>query len=186
MRRLLIYATAFIALATLTGCGEGEADRQSESAATTTTRAPRITDNSGRPQVTFDPCLDIPDNVLTEAGYNPTTKENADYPMEYTFLGCDYDTPVRKYNLSLLSGNITFAEEVKKTAEYAQPIDINGRRGLLEFKASTKYSCAVSLETDYGVLILSRLLFQAGAPESEWCAGLEDTARLIEPLIDRP
>ncbi|MFD4366809.1 DUF3558 domain-containing protein [Rhodococcus sp. NPDC058521] len=182
----MIYATTLLALATLTGCGEGEADSQSESAATTTTRTPRITDNSGRPQVTFDPCLDLPDSVLTQAGYDPATKKTADYPMEYTFLGCSYRTQVRQYSLSMLSGNVTFAEEVEKTAEYAQPIDINGRNGLLEFNPSMKYACAVSLETDYGVLILSRNLFKAGAPESEWCAGLEDTARLIEPLIDRP
>lgn len=83
-----------LALATLaaavTACSPNTADSTaSEDTATSTTRTPRITDDSGRPPVTFDPCYDIPDDVMNAAGYDAESKELADMPMgSYTFLGC--------------------------------------------------------------------------------------------------
>ncbi|NDV04449.1 DUF3558 domain-containing protein [Rhodococcus sp. IEGM 248] len=152
-------------------------------------RVPRHVDKSDRPHVSFDPCLDLPDATLIEAGYDPGSEENADFtPDEYTFLGCSYDTPRRLYGLNILSGNISFAEEQEKTKAYATQIDVNGRRALLKFQADEPDACAISIETTYGVLIVDRSLFKgtgAPAPESEWCAGLEDTARIFERYIPK-
>lgn len=183
-----IRRAAVIALSALTlvGCAHAPSKSDETSTSVTSTRTPRLTDNSGRHPVTFDPCLDIPDSTITQAGYDPTTKENADFPGEYTFLGCKYRTSQRQYRLTFLSGNITFEEERQKTAAYAEPIEINGRRALLELKPDLVDSCAISLETAYGILIFSRTLVHNSigpAPTEEWCAGLEDTARLIEPLL---
>lgn len=175
----------------LTGCGTDTvigAPETGSTAAASTERAPRIINKDGRPQVTFDPCLDLPDTVLIEAGYDPKTVDKSDFDAEYTFLGCNWQTPQTKYRLGLLSGNITFAEEQQKTAAYAVPIDINGRRALLEQKPGTSDVCAMTLETNYGILILGRNLFDdriGPAPQSEWCAGLEDTARLFEPYLPK-
>ncbi len=163
-------------------------------ATTTTTRTPRIVDESDRPPVTFDPCLDIPDRVLVEAGYDPRSEEISDFAAtHYTFLGCSYHGTLRipgvlrRYGLNLNSGNITFAEVQEKVAEYATPIEINGRRALLEVDPSLRQSCAVTVETSYGVLIISRVYLPDhgnGVPEVEWCAGLEDTSSRISALID--
>lgn len=104
----------------------------------------------------------------------------------YTFLGCDFRTPERKYSLTFLSGNITFAEEIEKTDDYAAPLEINGRRALKLFREHALEECSYVLETNYGILILLRgLEFNdiGFAPQEEWCAGLEDTAILIEPLL---
>lgn len=137
--------------------------------------------------VAFDPCRDVPDDVISRAGYDPTSREASEYPMSgYTFLRCYFETPVRQYGLSLLSGNITFAEEKKKTEAFAEPIEINGRPALLELDPTDRDGCAISLETNYGILIVLRGLhhdYIGPAPREEWCAGLEDTARLIEPLL---
>ncbi|MFE5705146.1 DUF3558 domain-containing protein [Rhodococcus koreensis] len=186
-----------IALATLvsTACSTATVDGQSNSEMTpvlTTARVPRHIDQSDRPQVTFDPCLDIPDSAIIEAGYDVASEENADFtPDEYTFLGCTYDTPQRLYGLNVLSGNISFEEErqkVQTTQKSTRPIEINGRPALLEFDSAKPDVCAVSMETSSGFVILDRNLFKgtgAHAPESEWCAGLEDTARIFERYIPK-
>lgn len=177
-----------VTIAALTGCGTPELQVESDvAAADTPARTPRLTDNSGRPPVTFDPCLDVPDDVLSQAGYDPASKRHTDYPLDdYTFLGCEFVTPVRQYGLSLLSGNVSFAEEQEKTAAYAQPININGREALLKLDPALRDACAITLNTDYGILIIARDLhsdYIGPAPQEEWCAGLEDTARIIEPLL---
>ncbi|AII08836.1 DUF3558 domain-containing protein [Rhodococcus opacus] len=176
----------------LAGCSTqattGQVDSDN-SAVQPTARAPRHVDKSDRAHVTFDPCLDIPDSALIEAGYNPATEKNADFtPDEYTFLGCSYKTPERLYGMNVLSGNITFAEEVEKSLEHATPIDINGRRGLLKFDTGVTNSCDLSMETSFGIFGLTRSIFPnypGPAPEAEWCAGLEDTARIFERYIPK-
>ncbi|ETT23867.1 hypothetical protein RAJCM14343_0722 [Rhodococcus aetherivorans] len=158
-------------------------------ATTTTTRTPRIVDESDRPPVTFDPCLDIPDRVLVEAGYDPRSEEISDFAAtHYTFLTCRYEGTLhipgvlRRYGLNVMSGNITFAEVQVKVAEYSTPIEINGRRALLERDPGRSWSCAVNVETSFGVLIVSRVYHpdqSAEVPQDELCAGIEDTTSRI-------
>lgn len=183
------FIAGILAFATvLAGCASGDgaaesAETSAAESATSTTRVPRAADDSGRPQVAFDPCLDIPDEALIEAGYDPGTEVPDEYPMGgYTFLSCSYDTPERRYGLNVLSGNITFAEEREKTKDYATPIEIDGRRALLEEDPGDTLGCAVSIETSYGILIVSRLIQRTSTetpPRSQWCDGIEGTASII-------
>ncbi|GAF44876.1 DUF3558 domain-containing protein [Rhodococcus wratislaviensis] len=181
---------AALSLTIVAGCSTQKAEQQDpESVATPTTRAPRHVDKSDRPQVAFDPCLDIPDSALIQAGYDPQSEANADFtPDSYTFLGCGYDTPQRRYVMNVLSGNITFAEEQEKKKDHSTPIDINGRRAILIFDPSVSDACDLTIETSYGILGFTRSVFEGNgqhSPEPEWCAGLEDTARIIEPFIPK-
>ena len=192
MSRIFVGTGAVLAVAFLAGCGSQTADGQSspDNAATpTSTRVPRHVDQSDRPLVAFDPCSDLPDETLVAAGYDPTSKTNADFtPDSYTFLGCSYDTQQRLYGLNILSGNISFAEEQEKTKDYATPTEVNGRPALLKWEPNKPNACALSIETSYGVLILDRSVFQGhgvDAPVAEWCAGLEETARTFEPFIPK-
>ncbi|QSE79863.1 DUF3558 domain-containing protein [Rhodococcus koreensis] len=192
MSRVIVRTGAVLAVAFLAGCGSQTADGQSspDSASTpTSARTPRHVDQSDRPPVSFDPCLDLPDDTLVAAGYDPTSETNADFtPDSYTFLGCSYDTQQRLYGLNILSGNIAFAEEREKTKGYSTPTEINGRPALLKWETNKPNACALSIETPYGVLILDRSVFQGhgvDAPEAEWCAGLEETARTFEPFIPK-
>lgn len=171
----------------LAGCAaDGEPDdaAASSESATSTTRVPRGTDDSGRPQVAFDPCLDIPDEALIEAGYDPKSEvEDAYLPGTHTFLSCAYDTPERGYGLNVMSGNITFAEEQEKVKDYSTPIEIHGHRALRKILPGNQGDCAVSIETDYGILIVGRLIQRTSSdqttPRSEWCDGIEETASII-------
>ncbi|MGW5144621.1 DUF3558 domain-containing protein [Rhodococcus koreensis] len=175
----------------VSGCGTPAVSPQPDTDAslTTTMRMPRYVDNSDRPRVTFDPCLDIPDSALIEAGYDPASEENADFKGgSYTFLGCSYDTPERRYGMNVLSGNVSFAEEQEKSSAFATPIEINGRRALLKFNPAVRNACDLSIETSDGFLGFTRRLvvdYAGPAPEPEWCAGLEDTARIFERYIPK-
>ena len=192
MGRWETVALAAVA-AIATACSPSAADDVTSDQ--TTTRTPRITDDSGRPPVTFDPCYDIPDDVMNAAGYDAGKKEIADYPMgTYTFMGCSYrnDDRIpgvrRGYNLSILSGNVTIDEELEKNGHRATETTINGRRALLEVEPDDRDACAYVLQTEFGLVIFSRLYnadHVGPAPESEWCAGMEELVTELEPFINQ-
>lgn len=164
-----------------------------ETAQTTGSRTPRITDDSGRPDVTFDPCADIPYEIMIDAGYGVRNRKVADYPMgTYTFLGCRYTGTIRipgvlaRYGLSVLAGNVTLDEELAKNGDIAVPLPINGRPGLIELGPNGDDGCVIVLQTSFGITIFSRLYHKDHAdplPESEWCSGLEELVTAIEPYI---
>ncbi|REE75869.1 uncharacterized protein DUF3558 [Rhodococcus wratislaviensis] len=194
MTRNALCGVAAVSLL-LAGCSTHAASREATPTElpSSTVRVPRHVDQSDRPQVTFDPCLDIPDSTLTAAGYDPTSEKNADFTGgSYTFLGCSYDSFHKPegfyYGMNVLSGNISFAEEQEKKKDHSTPIEINGRRALLIFDSTVRDYCELSVETPYGVLGFTRSIFADHAgPVSvpEWCGGLEDTARTYEPLIPK-
>jgi hypothetical protein len=194
MTREVLCGVAVVALL-LAGCSTQASSRESTPTelSTSTVRVPRHVDQSDRPQVIFDPCLDIPDSSLTAAGYDPKSEKNADFAGgSYTFLGCSYDSFHKPegfyYGMNVLSGNISFAEEQEKKKDHSTPIDINGRRALLIFDSTVRDYCELSVETSYGVLGFTRSIFADHAgpvPVAEWCTGLEDTARTYEPLIPK-
>ncbi|MGW4580358.1 DUF3558 domain-containing protein [Rhodococcus aetherivorans] len=200
-RRTAIAAGALLALVALTGCAAPTPTEvtvgESPHAPTTTTRAPRLVDESDRPLVAFDPCLDIPAHVLTTAGYDPETEDEADFAAtHYTMLGCSYKGTLRipgvlaRYGLTVMSANFTFEEEQQKApgnGDDIVPTEIAGRRALLKTNSSLPYSCGMSVETSYGVVIFARIHFRdssASLPESQWCVGLEDTVGRIVAVLD--
>nr|WP_111731663.1 DUF3558 domain-containing protein [Rhodococcus coprophilus] len=193
MRALVSLAV----VVTVSGCAPGAA-RTSESETvetpTSTTRTPRVVDDSGRPQITFDPCLDIPDEVLVDAGYDPRSKEIADYPMgTYSFVGCRFKGTLhipgvlRRYGLNVLSGNVTLEEELAKDRHIATETTVNGRRALLEVDSNNQNSCGIAVETEFGIVIFSRTYYPdhtRGVPTDLWCSGLEELVSSVEPLLD--
>ncbi|QRE80532.1 DUF3558 domain-containing protein [Rhodococcus ruber] len=169
---------------------------ETPSHSTTTTRVPRLTDESDRPLVDFDPCLDIPDHVLAAAGYDPSSETNADFAAtHYTMLGCSYDGALRipgldTYKLTVMSANFDWAVELQKSADNGDdvtPIDIAGRRALLKTNQSFPESCDISIETTYGVLLFLLVVFGSEVEylsKSQWCTGLEDTAERIVAVLE--
>ncbi|MGI1849035.1 MULTISPECIES: DUF3558 domain-containing protein [Rhodococcus] len=190
-----MVAVAAATAGACTSVAPPEPTAPAEPPATSTTRVPRIVDESDRPPVTFDPCLDIPDQVLRDAGYDPKSEEVSDFAAtHYTFLTCRYEGTLyipgvlHRYGLNVMAGNITFAEVQEKIAEYSTFTEVNGRRALLELDPGRPWSCAVNVETSFGVLIVSRVHHpdnSAEAPRHELCTGIEDTtARLTAPLAN--
>ncbi|MCD5418855.1 DUF3558 domain-containing protein [Rhodococcus pyridinivorans] len=186
---------ALAALAVMgTACSPGSAEpATSDEAATSTTHTPRITDDSGRPPVTFDPCYDIPDDVMNAAGYDASEKKMADMPMgSHTFLGCRYAGTIHipgalaRYGLIILAGNVTLEEELEKNGVVSTTTTINGRRALREVGANGNDECTYVLEADFGIILFNRLYHKDHAgpvPVDEWCAGLDQFVERIEPFV---
>ncbi|WP_455901515.1 DUF3558 domain-containing protein [Rhodococcus gordoniae] len=186
---------ALAALAVMgTACSPGSAEpATSDEAATSTTHTPRITDDSGRPPVAFDPCYDIPDDVMNAAGYDASEKKIADMPMgSHTFLGCRYAGTIHipgalaRYGLIILAGNVTLEEELEKNGVVSTTTTINGRRALREVGANGNDECTYVLEADFGIILFNRLYHKDRAgpvPVDEWCAGLDQFVEKIEPFV---
>ena len=194
MDRWGIAALTLVATA-VTACSPSATDDvASDEATTSATRTPRITDDSGRPPVTFDPCYDIPDDVMNAAGYDAGKKEIADMPMgSYTFLGCmyrkdEYIPGVRRgYGINILAGNVTLDEEVRKNGHISKPMTINDRSALLRVHPSESLACTYVLETSFGIVIFDRLYYADtidGPPVDEWCQGLDQLVTSIEPFLN--
>lgn len=158
---------------------------------------PRLVDESDRPLVAFDPCLDIPDEVIVTAGYDPTSEDKADFAAtHFTILGCAYKGTVHvpevlvRYDLSVLSANFNFEEEQQKSSDNGDDVrstEIASHRALLKTNQSLPERCEMSIETSYGVLIVARIHWSdsgSPVPESQWCIGLEDTAERIVAVLD--
>ncbi|UYP20180.1 DUF3558 domain-containing protein [Rhodococcus sp. Z13] len=191
MSRWGTLALVFVAAA-ISACSTSPAV-EIEASETTTARTPRITDDSGRPPVTFDPCYDIPDEVMEDLGYDAGSKELEDMPMgSYTFLGCGYEGTVSvpgvlaRYDLLVLAGNVSLDEELEKNGTIAEETQVNGRRALLEVDPSTRDTCRYFLQTDFGMVGFSRIHHKDHAgpvPQDEWCAGFKDLVRTLETFI---
>ncbi|MDG3011279.1 DUF3558 domain-containing protein [Rhodococcus sp. D2-41] len=148
------------------------------------TNTPRITDDSTRPQVGFDPCADLSDGQIRQLGYQPDTRRKTDYPaQDYTFLSCSFKST--DYLISISSGNITFDEEVKKESGNATsaPTTIDGRRALT---IPHDQACSLAMQTTYGMVILTRQTSSFGTKTSAPpCEGIEDTARMISQFMPK-
>jgi len=185
------------AMAVTTGCGSppppDELALPDTVVETSEVRTPRVVDDSGRPPVTFDPCLDLPDDVMRDAGYDAEHKEISDMPMGwYTFLGCSYrkSDPIpgvrRGYSLSVLAGNVSLDEELQKNRDVAEETTVNGRAALREVGPTGNDECTYVLQTSFGIAIFNRLYHKdhpGPVPRAEWCAGLEDFVTRVEPFI---
>ncbi len=185
-------------IAATTACGTDAPPADPPSAAdtvTSTTRTPRIVDESGRPAITFDPCLDIPDDVLVEAQYDPKSKRPSEYPMEtYTFLGCSFEGTFHipdvldEYRLTILAGNVTLEEEWEKDGHVSSHTNVNGRDALLQLDPSNKNNCAITVRTDFGMVIFRRTYFADHArevPIDEWCSDIDELVAQLEPHLHR-
>ncbi|MEE2061459.1 DUF3558 domain-containing protein [Rhodococcus artemisiae] len=185
-------------IAATTACGTDAPPDDPTSAAdtiTSTTRTPRVVDESGRPAITFDPCLDLPDDVLVEAQYDPKSKRPSEYPMEtYSFLGCSFkSTPpppgvLDGSRLMILSGNVTLEEEWEKDGHISTHTSVNGRDALLQLDPSNKNTCAINVRTDFGMVTFRRTQFPDDArrlPIDEWCGGLDHAVALFESHLEQ-
>ncbi|QNG18196.1 DUF3558 domain-containing protein [Rhodococcus triatomae] len=175
----------------LASCGtdsdDPDASGDTLAVATSTTREPRSTDESGRPPVLFDPCLDLPDDAIEAAGLDPSTEKVSDLTggEDRTFLTCAYMDP-RVKGVNVISTNTTFEEYVERD-ERAQITDISyadidGRRAM--FNADRHFDkCVLTVETSFGALTITRDVFGGDTPPGERCAGMDGMMRVFLPYL---
>jgi hypothetical protein len=144
----------------------------------------KYTASTGRPRVVFDPCTWISDDTVQKAGFAPASRERGrDLVAEYSFLICHFSSPER--NLSLLSGNAIWEEDLAKVGSYSEPITVNGRQALLVRDPVTPRGCQIDVRTKVGFVQISVDLTDRAPRDLAPCDGMRDIASTIEPEIGK-
>lgn len=123
--------------------------------------------------------------MVTQAGFDPASRNRpGDQIAETTFLICHFTSKPR--NLSVLSGNVTWDEDLAKNASSSEPININGREAMWVRDPGMIRGCDIHLRTkagfvDIGVTVTLNGVSQGLKP----CDGLLDIATAIEPTIGK-
>ena len=140
--------------------------------------------NEGRPDVVFDACTYVSDDRIREAGFDPASRERDDYPGEYTFLDCVFNSDSRLITIS--SGNITMEEERARFAGMIENVDVNGRESIIvRSPIDAVDECALNMRTDQGYVRISTLLKPSIVGKVDRCDRIVDIAKVIEPSIEK-
>ncbi|MDG3010420.1 DUF3558 domain-containing protein [Rhodococcus sp. D2-41] len=144
---------------------------------------------SGRSEVTFDPCRDLPAAVVSEAGYDPQSRDTQQKPFNSddgeTFLLCGFLSDL--YSIVIDSGNRTVAEQkAQASGKELTQVSINGRQGLIIHDPGDTYACTLAFSTSYGEIMLARTLRDpAEKAGMDPCGGLQDTAKIIASALPK-
>ncbi|MDG3015260.1 DUF3558 domain-containing protein [Speluncibacter jeojiensis] len=185
---MIALATVGMAV-TLGGCASPTTGQTATAASATTTTAhsgPRLTDDSGRPQVLFDPCNDISPAVLVKMGLDPNSKEHSDFQRgTYTFMSCQFKSDM--YVLGVSSGNTTTAEqeaEQKRHSANVTPITVAGRVGWVAVNPSRPRTCIVAFTTSYGEVMVDRMQLDKAADQGLGvCDGMKQSAETVASIL---
>ncbi|WP_167472885.1 DUF3558 domain-containing protein [Nocardia arthritidis] len=190
--------TPLISIALLiTGCSSSETENKSPSASSTP-RPPSISVsvkpaptqyNQGRQSINFDPCTNVSDTVVSQAGFDPSTRERDDEIHDtYSFIGCKFDHKevVRGQNvptrtLTISSTNITLDEFRKREGISATEIKVNGRDAITYNRPDAE-SCFIVMKTNDGSLDVQTSVSGPFTSEKP-CDRIRDVAGLIEPTL---
>ncbi|WP_433523015.1 DUF3558 domain-containing protein [Nocardia pseudovaccinii] len=144
----------------------------------------KYTASTGRPKIVFDPCTWVNDQTIQKAGFDPASrKRGRDLVAEYSFLVCSFSSQLR--DLSLDSGNATWAEDLAKVGSFSEPITVNGREALLVHDPEVHRGCQVDVRTKVGFVQIAVYLTDRAPQTLNPCDGITDIASTIEPEIGK-
>ncbi|TQF65592.1 DUF3558 domain-containing protein [Rhodococcus spelaei] len=143
--------------------------------------APTQINDTGRPDVTFDPCLDLGDDTIRGLGVDPTTRKRDDSVFStYAFLSCTFQSDLNIVRIS--SSNITLQEYRDRFGAVAEPINVNGREAIM--LRDEVETCDIVMHTREGVVwTKSSLRSEARKRGMDKCDGLLELSQKVEPLI---
>lgn len=181
------------ACTTVAGCGDGTptADLTTDTTVTSTSSIPsklappKQINRTGRPDVAFDPCLDIDDSVIEKAGFDPSTRERDDFISDdYAFLACEFDSP--SLMLTISSSNLTLREVIERfgTEREIRHIHVNGRETLVIPDPRTDDKCDIYVETNVGFLqVILGFQQQSRRQGRQKCEGIVELATIFETRL---
>ncbi|MCE5292862.1 MAG: DUF3558 domain-containing protein [Nocardiaceae bacterium] len=128
----------------------------------------------------WDPCTELSDQALREAGAKPETKDDAVQFPDWHMCGWLLDTD--PYSLGVLSTERRVADFRRNPTKTGfQDANVSGRHGLIYLEvANTRSSCTVGFDTARGsvhVVVGTRDLSR------ETCGPALDTARRLLPYL---
>ncbi|MDG3015258.1 DUF3558 domain-containing protein [Speluncibacter jeojiensis] len=187
---MIALATVGMAV-TLGGCASPTTGQTATVASVTTAPAPsgpRLTDDSGRPQVLFDPCNDISPAVLVKMSLDPNSKEHSDFEGgTYTFMSCQFKSDM--YVLGVSSGNTTAAEQRAEqqrdsATKTVTPVTVAGRAGWMAVDPSRPRICRLTFTTSYGEVMVDRMQLDKAADQGLGvCDGMEQSAEIVASIL---
>ncbi|MGV9678046.1 DUF3558 domain-containing protein [Nocardia sp. NPDC003482] len=204
LMRALFAVTAVTAVLALPACSShdsaGETGSSASESNSQATHAPRTTltqagiqppplhnqyTNNGRPDVTFDPCTWIPDDAILSTGFDPSSRKRGDDQVaEETFLECVFTSKDR--SLSVISGNVSWQEDLAKNRAISEPVSVNGRQAIWVRDPIEVGRCQIHLQTRSGfaaVAVDTKPTAQAAGVKP--CDGVLDIAKALEPSIGK-
>lgn len=186
---MIRMVTAFLALAStvVVGCGNSDAVEPGEpapiaaaSAVPSSLVAPTQVNRTGKPDVAFDPCLEISDTVVSSAGLDPSTRERDDFISDdYAFIGCEFNSDT--IMLSITSANLTLSDVVTRFPEREQRrTQVDGRGTLVIPDPEVDNLCEAYVETNTGFLNLSLGFYDPARRQGrQQCDGIVELAELL-------
>lgn len=188
-----------LAACIVTGCGagstEGTAASESTAAhAATPTSAipsklvpPTQINRTGKPEVTFDPCLGLGDAVIEKAGFDPSTRERDDFIADnYAFISCEFES--RALILTVASSNLTLPEVVDRFSgeREIRRTRVNGRETLVIPDPRGDDMCDAYVETTRGFLKVTLAFFEEARRQGrQKCEGIVELASIFERELPR-
>ncbi|WP_225731667.1 MULTISPECIES: DUF3558 domain-containing protein [unclassified Nocardia] len=197
MSRILVVMPLISIALLVTGCTASKTDNNPPNASSTpetpsiaVSVKPAPTQyNQGRRSVNFDPCTNVGDAVVSQAGFDPSTRErNDEIHDSYSFIGCKFDhqeivrgqkVPTR--TLTISSTNITLDEFRKREGASATEIKVNGRDAITYNRPDAE-ACFIVMKTNDGSLDVQTSVSGPFTSEKP-CDRIRDVAGLIEPTL---
>ncbi|WP_405166539.1 DUF3558 family protein [Nocardia sp. NBC_01499] len=187
---LALTSTAIITV----GCTSSDHKSEPTSTVTSTTAKPVLAvpigpapdqPRNSRKPVQLDPCVEVGDDTVTKAGFEPKTRERADQVHDdYAFIGCSFDRKqdVRGQtrtvgSLTISSTNLTLDDFRKREGAAATEIKVNGSDAIT-YKRPESEACFVVLTDPDGTLDIS---VSSTAALTDWnaCEHVQDIAGIV-------
>lgn len=180
------------------GCTSSEHKTEPTSTAVPTTAKPSLVvtvnpapnqPRNSRKSVELDPCVEVGDDTVTKAGFEPKTRERADQVHDdYAFIGCSFERKqevrgqVRTVgSLTVSSTNLTLDEFRKREGTAATEIRLNGHDAVT-YKRPQGEACFVVLSGPDGTLDIS---VTSTVALTDWnaCDHVQDIAGIVASAL---
>lgn len=177
VRARLLLAAAVVAVG-ITGCGLPMAGQPTASSQRVGTAA------EAQGALAFDPCADLPDAVVRQAGFNPVTRERQPASGE-NIVACRFSSSDTA--LVIATSDTPFELFRDRYTGMYEGLDVGKRPAVIVRTAGANDPCRLAMKTATGVVLLQTTI---SVSAKEWgmdrCARIRDIATAIEPSIRMP
>ncbi|WP_378733301.1 DUF3558 domain-containing protein [Nocardia brasiliensis] len=145
--------------------------------------------NNGRQAVTFDPCLEIDDDVVERSGFDPKTRERSDFIFDtYSFIGCSFGhkeqiraQTLTVRTLTVSATNVSLTEFRNREGKNAAETKVGGRDAI-KYDTSSAGSCNVAMASSSGVVNV-RTSTNAAFTAERPCDRINEVAAIVESAL---
>ncbi|MBF6192196.1 DUF3558 domain-containing protein [Nocardia implantans] len=205
MKRVLTTGFALIAMVTsLAACSADNSDDTTTSRLPSTSVHPTPSMAASVPPapaqpdskklVRFDPCFEVSDDLVAEAGFDPATRQRSSGEIVtdlLTAVGCSFRRIAVIDGQKTITGNVTVhstnspLDQIKSTDKYAvfNTDAVNGRAAALYTVAALPGSCYAAISSADGTLEVSLTAIPGAAPVPAACDQIREVATIFATAL---